>query len=271
MKKNNDNIISDLVQIKDNKVYTTSLDVARVFNKRHADVLKTIENLECSNEFIKRNFSLSSYVDSTGRSLPMYIIYRDGFSMLVMSYTGKKAMVWKEKYIETFNKMENKLKQLSLNDRYSDNWLKVRIDGKVVRKELTDIIVEFIEYAKSQGSEHCDFYYVHITNAINNSLFGIKSGKKANKNLRNEINTIQLAGISFLEYKLGKYILKLLSDDCYSYKEIYEKCKEFCINFSNVTGGIEKPYYFTLDEYKKCMDKKTLRLFEKEQNQLKLT
>jgi len=74
-------------------------------------VLRDIENLECSEDFRERNFALSSYsVDLQVRKYPYYKITRDGFSFLVMGFTGKKAAEWKEKFIAAFNMMEAKLR-----------------------------------------------------------------------------------------------------------------------------------------------------------------
>ena len=41
----------------------------------------------------------------------MYLMNRDGFSLLAMGFAGKKALQWKLKYIEAFNEMEETLKQ----------------------------------------------------------------------------------------------------------------------------------------------------------------
>lgn len=79
---------------------TTSLKVAEVFGKYHKHVLRDIEQLECSETFTESNFGLSEYKDSTGRRLPMYRMTRDGFSFLVMGFTGKRAAHWKEQYIK---------------------------------------------------------------------------------------------------------------------------------------------------------------------------
>ena len=101
----------NLLQIKDGQPMADSLTVAERFGKRHKDVLRSIENLECSSGFTERNFAPSEYKDSTGRTLPMYLITRDGFSFLVMGFTGTKAAQCKEKYIAAFNRMETELRQ----------------------------------------------------------------------------------------------------------------------------------------------------------------
>jgi len=88
------------------RAVTTSLAVAAYFSKRHDDVLKKINYLECSPEFTARNFAASDYTDATGRKLPCNEITRDGFAFLAMGFTGKRAAIFKENYIEAFNRME---------------------------------------------------------------------------------------------------------------------------------------------------------------------
>jgi Rha family phage regulatory protein len=89
---------------------TTSLIISEVFYKRHADVLRDIENLSCSDEFRQRNFALSSYSSKQGKDLPMYEITKDGFGFLVMGYTGDKAGQFKELFIAEFNRRDALLK-----------------------------------------------------------------------------------------------------------------------------------------------------------------
>ena len=101
----------DLVEMKNDQPMTTSLKVAQVFGKRHDAVIRDIRNLNCSVKFGLHNFVESIYVNSQGRKMPCYDITRDGFSFLVMGFTGKEAAQWKERYIEAFNMMESRLKE----------------------------------------------------------------------------------------------------------------------------------------------------------------
>ncbi len=95
-----------LVRHSGNRLITTSLAISNNFNKKHKDVLRAVENLECSQEFRKRNFAPTSYKTSQGKVLPAYEITRDGFVFLCMGFTGAQAAQWKEKYIEAFNRLE---------------------------------------------------------------------------------------------------------------------------------------------------------------------
>ncbi|WP_337431396.1 Rha family transcriptional regulator [Bilophila sp.] len=45
------------------------------------------------------NFELRGYVDSTGRKLPMYLLSKDGFMMVVIGYATPEAIYIKEAYI----------------------------------------------------------------------------------------------------------------------------------------------------------------------------
>ena len=94
-----------------------SLFVAEFFEKQHKHVLRDIERITepksgLSENFIQSNFKADSYKDSTGRKLPCYFMTRDGFTMLVMGYSGQKAMKFKELYIQKFNEMEQFIKTL---------------------------------------------------------------------------------------------------------------------------------------------------------------
>ncbi|MDY5481880.1 MAG: Rha family transcriptional regulator [Veillonella caviae] len=58
-----------------------------------------------------------------GQQFPFYLMNRDGFSLLAMGFTGKKALQWKLKYIEAFNEMEETLKQGDLEEPVNQNEL----------------------------------------------------------------------------------------------------------------------------------------------------
>ncbi|ENV29094.1 Rha family transcriptional regulator [Acinetobacter baumannii] len=97
--------LQNAVFIQNDQIKTDSLKVAEIFGKPHKDVLQKIKTLDCSEEFTERNFSLSDYLDKSGRSLPMYEMTKDGFIFLAMGYTGAKAAQIKEAYIKAFNQM----------------------------------------------------------------------------------------------------------------------------------------------------------------------
>jgi Rha family phage regulatory protein len=109
-------VATELVTLENGKAMTTSLKVAEVFGKEHKHVMRDIEALECSADFRKSNFGLSSYsVPNNRRPYPMYLMTRDGFTFLAMGFNGKRAAQFKEKYIEAFNRMEAELMKRQAN------------------------------------------------------------------------------------------------------------------------------------------------------------
>lgn len=104
----------------------SSLKVAESFQKDHDKVLRSIRQIISEvgadakiggSGFTESNFRPSEYTDPTGRKLPTYDMSRDAFSLLVMGFTGKRALAWKIRYIQAFNAMEkNVQKTLECSD-----------------------------------------------------------------------------------------------------------------------------------------------------------
>jgi len=106
-----------VVTLKDNQAFANSYDVAEFFGKKHFHVLRDIAAFEegpnpdlDAAEFAKL-FKVSGYIDGNGQLRPAFDMTKDGFTLLVMGYTGKKAMQFKLRYIEEFNRMEAQIKE----------------------------------------------------------------------------------------------------------------------------------------------------------------
>ncbi|EAJ1911670.1 Rha family transcriptional regulator [Campylobacter jejuni] len=96
------------------QTYTTSLSISSVFKKEHKNILAKIDELP-QDEFRELNFKLTERTAQFGaviRSEPYYKITRDGFSLLVMGFTGEKAYKWKIEFIKAFNEMEKRLRNI---------------------------------------------------------------------------------------------------------------------------------------------------------------
>jgi Rha family phage regulatory protein len=117
--------------------------IADTFGKRHDNVLQAIAKIECSDEFRLLNFKESCYRNEQGRKQPEYLLTRDGFSILVMGFTGRKAMEFKEAYINAFNQMEAFIHSL--------------FEAKAEFPEFTDAIMQVHEEPKHYHfSNECD-------------------------------------------------------------------------------------------------------------------
>lgn len=106
--------MSDIIlSMQNGEPVVSSLQVAENFGKEHKHILRDIGNLLEGEPKIGLSsmFHLTEYTTSQNKKLPMYLMNRDGFSLLVMGFTGKAALEWKLKYIDAFNQMEKKLAQ----------------------------------------------------------------------------------------------------------------------------------------------------------------
>ncbi|WP_313758505.1 Rha family transcriptional regulator [Tissierella sp.] len=106
--------MNNLINIQDRngQLIVSSREVAENLEKEHKHVMESIRELETSVENSAHLFIPSKYRDSYKREQSEYLLTRDGFTLLAMGFTGRKALEWKLKYIEAFNKMENALKEV---------------------------------------------------------------------------------------------------------------------------------------------------------------
>lgn len=107
--------MGDLINIenKNGILLVSSREVAERFEKEHRHVLESIRNLAAENSATKNMFIESNYLNR-GKEYPEYLLTRDGFSLLAMGFTGSKALEWKLKYLEAFNRMEAEIKNRTL-------------------------------------------------------------------------------------------------------------------------------------------------------------
>ena len=106
----------NLVKVENNQIITSSRKVAKTFGKEHKHLLRDIKSLIGGMSNFGQThqmFFLTSYInEQNGQKYPEYYMNRDGFSLLVMGFTGKKALEWKLRYIQAFNSMEERLKHI---------------------------------------------------------------------------------------------------------------------------------------------------------------
>lgn len=140
-----------LVQTQNGQVVTTSLLVAWKFKKEHRNVMASIrEILAAENQAVKEWFIESEYTNERNQTHPMYIMNRDGFDLLVMGFTGKKAMQYKIEYIQEFNRREKEIERLSVSNDTILNLMKTDSDTlrmMLVHQERTyEIAKQHVEH-----------------------------------------------------------------------------------------------------------------------------
>ncbi len=104
--------MNQLVFQNKKQIVTSSRNIARDFNKEHFNVIRDIEGI-LKNEDTQQLFYETTYIhEQNKQEYREFLMNRDGFTLLVMGFTGKKAMNFKLKYIQAFNQMEQHLKEL---------------------------------------------------------------------------------------------------------------------------------------------------------------
>jgi len=205
--------MKELVYLKNDEALTDSLTVAAMFEKRHDSVLRAIDSLlETLHKNAERKmFILSRRKADDGQYHRMYLMNRDGFSLLVMGFNGKKALEWKLKYIDAFNKMET-----IILEKKTNVWLETRQQGKLIRREETNVIQQLVEYAKGQGSEHAEMLYMTYTK-LANKMSGITDRNTATNSQLNDLSTMEriICNAVLDGMTLGKH-----------YKDIYKDSKQ---------------------------------------------
>lgn len=164
---------------KEEVIVTSSLDVAETFGKEHKEVIYAIEGrksvtdrtngIETKNRGIledllqsgvphlEKYFVLSEYIGENGKKYKQYFMTRDGFTLLVMGFSGEKAMKFKVAYINQFNNMEKLLQEKFVE----------RQKGITVRHIVTDMIKQSKENERMHGHA-----YSLYTDMIYKCLFG---------------------------------------------------------------------------------------------------
>lgn len=113
--------MSELVTLYKNQLVTDSRQVAEHFGKQHKHVIEAVENIKAENSALTQMFYETSYTAGTGKHYKMYLMNRDGFSLLVMGFTGKAALKWKLKFLEAFNAMEKEIRKQQAVPKISPN------------------------------------------------------------------------------------------------------------------------------------------------------
>lgn len=133
------------IQNQEGQLVVSSRQVAEHFEKQHKHVLEKIDNVLKElgpAEKSARYFIPSEYEDLKGEMRKEYLMTRDGFTLLAMGFTGSKALEWKLKYIEAFNKMEEQIKNNQLIANNLSPELQVLINLELKQKQLETVVTE---------------------------------------------------------------------------------------------------------------------------------
>lgn len=157
---------------ENNQPTTTSKIIADKFHKVHRDVVRAINNLDIPEDFRMRNFAQAKFKadNINGLEYNCYEMTRDGFTLLAMGFTGKKAMEWKIKFIEAFNAMEKALKGYG-TPAIADNKETLKALGGIVKRCTAAAVREELEaLTKCNNDATVKLTAMLFENAINDRV-----------------------------------------------------------------------------------------------------
>lgn len=221
-----------LVTTNKKNVFCSSKVVAEKFGKQHFEVIRVIEKLIDDIEQLSPISNRPKYIkkeaEYRGQTFTYYDMDRRFFSLLAMRFKGKKAFEWQNRFNDAFYEMEKALIQLSSNQQ-SELWLAQREQSKLIRREETDVIKQFVEYATKQGSTKAQFYYKHFTTAVYKCL-GLIQYKRPK--LRETLDMLQTSQLVMAEMVARKSLLKYMKDGEH-YKTIFTLVKQDLESFAD--------------------------------------
>jgi Rha family phage regulatory protein len=223
------------LSLTNGKVYCDSRELAKQFDKRHANVLRSIENeidrfgnsKLSSQTLVHEYFKKSEYIDERGKTYPRYLLSFKGFQQIALQFSGDEAFLNRVKFIEFFEKLIHtveKDKLQAITNSEDNLWLKFRDEGKVFRTKLTDTIKKYVTDFRYETEKKFNDgkYYYHYTTLIYDIL-NINLPKGANP--RDVLDKRMLVRLEDLEDKVADMIVKYSEQDIY-YKDVYKKIKD---------------------------------------------
>lgn len=239
---NND---TPIVSLKGQVPLTSSLIVAEKFGKSHSVVLRALRQMECSEQFNRCNFAPIEYIDDKGRTQPAFAMTHDGFALLVMGFTGKEAMQWKEKFLAEFNRLRDIVSRVQ-QQPLSPDWQIARSEGKLVRRKLTDVIKDLlVPKAKEEGSANSHMLYMSYTKMLLKAMFEIE--ERPRQNVRDCLSSDQLKKVEVAESVMAQKIERCIQEGM-PFRDIYEYCKHWAVEqYVPAIGGRTKVVSLVLD------------------------
>ena len=235
--------MNNLVKVDRNMLVTTSEIIANGVNNIHKNVVELIQRHE---KRIKRfrNGILPFETEKRkagerGRPKKYYILdEKQAMFLISLMDNSEEVLDFKEELINEFFRMKKQL--ISIEIQHSNEiWLEQRKQIKEIRKNTTDIIKKFVEYAKEQGSKNAERYYSNITKMENKALFFIQ---EKYKNIRDILNIKQLNELKQADEIIEKALEDGMENLMY-YKDIFKLAKLRVETFSELKGKSAVPFF----------------------------
>ena len=209
----------ELVVIKKNELFTTTLQIAEWTDNEHVQVMRLLKKYSYIEEL---NDFESHKLSTKGRAIVFgYLTELQATLLLTLMKNSKKVIEFKVKLTKEFFKQRRILQSLA-SQKSDVQWLEKREDTKAMRKECTDVIQEFVQYAKAQGSKSAEKYYMNFSRMELTGLFLIE---QKFPNARDVMNIRQLHLIEMADEAVAISLKDSMSKNL-PYKECYQIAKD---------------------------------------------
>jgi len=222
-----------LVVIHNNEPRAGTYLIAKGFEREHKKVLELIEKYR--KEFETFGPLNGRKVPTLGRPISEFLLDEDQYIFLGTLLRNSPVTVpFKLKVVLAFKKTRKKLESANLLTKDPETQ-KARVEGKVYRLKETDIIKEFVEYARAQGSSSPEKYFIHFTNLVQDLLFHCEGKFKV---VRNFLTPTQLLYLSNAEAIVAKGLRDEMKMDR-RYKKVYQNIKSRVEAYVGLVGQQE--------------------------------
>ena len=212
--------MENLVVIQKNETFSNSKVLAVGTDNEHNSVIRLVrKHKDTLEEFGTLRFEIEK---TKGR--PMEIVYLNEsqtYFLMTAMKNSEKVVRFKKELVKEFMRMRKALISIQVMQQNKE-WQQARLDGKAVRKETTDAIKDFVEYAVMQGSKSAVRYYGNITTMENKALFILE---QKFDNVREVLNNHQLSTIKIADRIVYESLQEGMERGMH-YKEIYKLAKE---------------------------------------------
>ena len=228
-------ILMNLVQIMGSEPTTTTLIIAEGMNLDHRAVMALVDkNTKDMEELGSFAFEMRK---SKGRPLRFaYLNECQTTYLITLMRNSQIVKKFKKELTKEFFKQRKLIAHL-LTQRQNASWIEQRKQGLVARREETDVIKEFVEYATKQGSTQAHRYYGNLSKMENAALFFLE---QKFPNIRDVLSGYQLSIIASADIVVSRALSHGMRYNMY-YKDIYKLAKQRVEGFSELVGKTQVP------------------------------
>ena len=227
--------MNDLVVLVKNKPLVSTFNL---FNKMGYKEHSKLKRVISSNESAFKDIGLlplerQKPLDKKGgRPIESYLLNEDQFILLVvLAKNTPESIALKIRVAKEFSRLKKVVANI-VSQQKDPNWQNVRSDGKIVYKQKTDVIKDFVDYATKQGSTSAHRYYTNLAKMENKALFLIE---QKYKNLREILTIKQLMQSCTADDVIEKALIDGMNKEM-DYKEIYKLARDRIHSFAEIIG-----------------------------------